>query len=267
MLGKSITLNLSIVKNQGDKLNFVIFITLVSLICTIFLGWELIGLVSSAVVTAIGCCLMLLLIFDMMKQLFFKSLCGEDAYTYMLFPLSSRSVVLGKLVAAMYWIFWNVMVIFPTMMFLYLRYRDREQGVTYWDLDIVETICDDLILAGQYIFSETLSAESIVFLIATALIQILLGAGLLCSGVQLGAILNHVHNRDGRNRYMKAMLALGILGIFTACLYLPTKIFCLVSDGFITILPLVVTMVLEIALIVAAVRWSVKLLQTKYELN
>lgn len=269
MLNKSVELNLSIAAPYGKKIKTVMYATVVLLILTVGFGWEQIGWKSTMVVFAVSVGALLMLLTSLLKCLFQQSLFGEDAYTYMLFPISDKAVVWGKLVAAMYWVLWSVAFAFPLMTFLYFWWRDFTRGddVTYWDLDVVETLTEDLQWLGHMLFRESFSASAVVFMIGAAVLQVVLVCAMVCSEIQLCVILNHIYNPNEKKKYIRILLTLGVVVDVLLCLYLPTKIFCLLSDGFITILPLAVTMVLELLLTVVYGKCSVMLLEKEYELN
>ncbi len=263
MLSKSITLNLAIVERYGKKLRMVLYVFLCGMCVTLSVGFERDGLMLTTAVVALGIGICTGILFGMLRALFDQSLFGEDAYTYMLFPFSSRDVVLGKLLAAMYWMLWSGIFTLAVIIYLYLWTRDLSYGVTYWDIHIPETLMKDLNLLTQILFGKSITAKAVGFLIATSLIQVLLALVLLCTELQAGVIACHINHFNG----MRIMVLLGSVLVFAGCLYLPTWIFTLCTDGMITILPIVLTMGIEILVSGCFVRLSIGKLETKYELN
>lgn len=263
MLSKSITLNLAIAERYGKKLRLVLYALLCVMCLTLSLGFEREGLMITTAVAAMGVGISTGILFGMLKAIFDQSLFGEDAYTYMLFPFSSRDVVLGKLLAAMYWMLWSTIFSLAVIIYLYLWARDFSEGVTYWDLDVPETLMKDLNVLTQVLFGKAITAKAAGFLIATLLIQVLLTLALFCTELQAGVIVCHINHFKG----MRVMVLLGGALVFAGCLYLPTWIFTLCTDGMITILPIVLTMGVELGLSACFVRWSIGKLETKYALN
>lgn len=267
MLSKSVTLNLAIAERYGKKLRLGIYVILCVMCLTLSVGRERDGLIMTTVVAALGIGICTGILFAMLKELFDQSLFGEDAYTYMLFPFSSRDVILGKLLAALYWLTWWAIFASALIVYLYLWTRDLAYGVTSWDLHIPETLIKDLNLLTQFLFQQSVTAKAAAFLIATLLIQILLALMLLCTELQAGVILCHIHHANGKNAGTRILVLLGCIVIFAGCLYLPTWIFTLCTGGMITILPMILTMGIEILCSGCFVRWSIRKLETKYELN
>ena len=268
MLKQSIFMNLSVVEPLEKKLKTSVYFTLCAFMFFSFCFLPRDGMMAAAVlVAAVGTGIIAGIVAGIFRMLFHQSLFGEDAYTYMLFPLSSKSVVWGKVITAGYYLLWNLLIFGAMWLFLYYWWRDFEIGVTSWDLDLVEQLTEDMVTVGKILFGQKFGAGAVTFLIGSTILQMLLGTGLLCSGVQLCCILNHLYNPNGKKTYVTALLGLGFAGTVAGCFYLPTKIFCLISDGFITMLPLVISMGLEVVLISYCVRWSVRLLQTRYALN
>ena len=263
MLSKSITLNLAIAERYGKKLRLVLYVCLCAMCCTLSVGFEWDGLMMTTVVSALGIGISTGIIIGMLRALFDQSLFGEDAYTYMLFPFSSRDVVLGKLFTAMYWMLWSTIFTLAVVIYLYLWARDLGQGVTYWDLHVPETLMKDLNVLTQVLFGKPITAKAVGFLIATSLIQVMSALVLFCTELQAGVIVCHINHFKG----MRVMVLLGGALAFAGCLYLPTLIFTLCTDGMITILPIVLTMGVELGLSGCFVRWSIGKLETKYALN
>lgn len=265
MLKKSTGLNISMILPYGKKLRTASYIFICMLV--LCMGAVPTLLVPATIVAVIWTVIFAGIFISIFRQVFHQSLFGEDAATYMQFPISSKDMILGKLITVLFTMLYFVIVFFMIWSGLYLFWRDSWIGITMWDLNIVECIFDDMNAIGAAIFRRSFTSVTIAFLIGSFLVQIVIACTLLCSGVQLGTILNHVYNRGGRKRYMPVLLMASGLVIAGGCVYLPTKIFCMISSGVITVLPIVITMVLEIALIIAALQWSIRLLQTKYELN
>ncbi len=267
MLDKSLSLNFSLTKSFIEKLKLSQLATFIFL-ATCYISYvehpmEMFAAVVAALGTGVSACILI----GVCHRIFHQSLFDEAAYTYMQFPLSSSAVVKGKLLTVLYAMIWNALIFSTMWLFVYLWWRDLNEGVVPWDLYVVETLVEDLHRVGEVLYGQTFSSKATAVFLGSFVLQIVLACTLLCSGVQLGTILNHVYNRGGRKRYMPVLLMAAGLAIAVGCVYLPTKIFCIVSSGMITVSPIVITMVLEIALIIAAVRWSIRLLQTKYELN
>lgn len=265
MLKKSMGLNISMILPYGKKLNTVGYIFICMLV--LCMGAVPTLLVPATIVVVIWTVIFAGIFIGIFRQVFHQSLFGEDAATYMQFPISSKDMILGKLLTVMFTMLWYVIVFSMIWLGLYIFWRDSWIGITMWDINIVECIFDDMNAIGAAVFRRSFASVTIAFLIGSFMVQIVIACTLLCSGVQLGTILNHVYNRGGRKRYMPVLLMAAGLVIAAGCVYLPTKIFCIISSGVITVLPIVITMVLEIGLIIAAVGWSIRLLQTKYELN
>lgn len=267
MLDKSMTLNFSLTETFVEKLKLSQLVTFVFLsACYLSYGEHPMEMLS-AVVVAIGTGITAGILIGVCHRVFHQSLFDEAAYTYMQFPLSSSAVVKGKLLAVLYAMTWNVLIFSAMWLLVYLWWRDLNEGIVPWDLHVVETLVDDLHHIGEVLFGQFFSLRATAFIFGSFVVQLVLGCALLCSGIQLGVILNHVHNRDGRQKYVPLLLLLVGTIIGAACFYVPTKVFCVVTDEFITLLPILVTMGMEIILIIVAVRWSIRLLQTKYELN
>ena len=265
MLEKSVKLNLSMMEPFQKKLRTVTYIVLCLLVvCTTAVP---VMLQVAAVVAAIWNGIMIGIFIGIFRQVFHQSLFGEDGATYMQFPISSKAVVAGKQLAVWYSMVFFAVLASAIWYAIYLYWRDTWVGVVIWDYNFVECIFDDLNFLGNRIFGCGVSAKAAVFLIGTSLMQIVLVCAVLCSGVQLGTILNHVYNRGSGKRYLPVLLVLAGTAVFTGCLYLPTKIFSVIGGVEITVFPLAVTTGLEIALVILWTHWSVKLLQTKYELN
>lgn len=265
MLKKSTELNISMIQPYGKKLKTVSYI----FICLVVLCMGAVPtlLVPATIIAAICTVIIAGIFIGIFRQVFHQSLFGEDAGTYMQFPISSRDMILGKLLTVLFTMLWYVISFSMIWTSLYLCWKDSWIGIAVWDINIVECIFDDMNAIGEAVFHRSFSSVTAAFLIGSSLVQIVITCILLCSGVQLGTILNHVYNRGGRKRYMPVLLMAAGLIIAAGCAYLPTKIFCILSSDMITVLPIVITMVLEIGLIIAAVGWSIRLLQTKYELN
>lgn len=266
MLKQSIDLNFSIVAEQGKNLKSTYyFILCVMLLLIGWVWWE--NPMSSLITGGLGIGISVVMLYGILRRLFHQSLFTEDAYTYMTFPISDEAVIKGKLVVGLFWMMWNSLFTVSVGVFLYLWWRDDQYGVTYWDLHIAETLADDLNLIAQMVFGCRVSPAAIVFLIGTVVIQILLACLLICSQIQLGAILNHIYNPNGRKTYIKLLLFSAGLLIFAGSLFLPTWIFTLCTDGMITVVPIVLTMGIEVLAISCFVRGSIRQLERKYELN
>ena len=267
MLEKSMNLTFSLMKPLRDKMKIGTYFTWAALaLCVCSVPQSELVIFALAVATLVMGISVGIFI-GLFYIVFHKSLFGEDAYTYMQFPISSESIVKGKFLAMLHLLVDHSVCLISVWIFLWICWGDMNFGVTPWDIRVAEFLVEDMNRVGEFLFNQKFSSITIAFFIGTFLIQLVLVCAMLCSGVQLGTILNHVYNRDGRKRYMPVVLMLAGTLIFAGCLYLPTKVFAMVSGGFITVLPLLITMGLEIGLTIAGLRWSTKLLQTKYELN
>jgi hypothetical protein len=198
MLKQSISLNFSIVEVLVKKLKLVIYFTLCA-----FMFFSLCFLprdrmiVASLLVAAVGTGIVAGIFVGIFRMIFHQSLFGEDAYTYMLFPLSSKSVVWGKALTAGYYLLWSMLAFGTMWFFLYYWWRDLEFGVTDWDLKLVEKLTEDIVGIGTMLFGQKFGAVAVTFIIGSSILQMILGAGLLCSGGQLCCILSHLHNPNG----------------------------------------------------------------------
>lgn len=265
MLKQSVTLNFSIIAEQGKKLKYTYYFTL----CTMLLmvcafWWE--NMLGSSIAGIVGMVISVVMVIGIFQRIFHQSLFSEDAYTYMTFPISEDAVIKGKLLTGVYWLMWNSMFMTSIGCFLYLWWRDQDYGVTYWDIDVADAITDDLNQVAQIIFNCRISSVAIVFLIATAVVHLFIMCVLVCSEVQLAAILNHMYNPNGRKPYVKFILAFAGVLIFAGCLFLPTWIWSVCTEEMITMLPVVITMVIEVVLSLCFVRLSRRGLEQKYEL-
>ena len=268
MLKQSVLLNFSIVESLVKKLKMSVYFTL----CTfMFFSFCFLPrdrmLVASVAIAAVGTGIALGIFVEIFRVVFHQSLFGEDAYTYMLFPLSSKSMVWGKVITTGYYLLWSLLIFSVMWFLLYYWWRDLEYGVISWDLKVIEQLTEDIVGIGKMLFGQRFGAGAVTFIIGAAVLQVVLVCAMICSEIQLCVILNHIYNPNGKKKYIRILLTLGVVVDLLLCLYLPIKIFCLLSDGFITILPLAVTMVLELLLTVVYGKSSVMLLETEYELN
>ncbi len=96
MLEKSIGMSIDITEDYAAKaLGFVFF-----------------GSVMTGILTIPAFIVALVYAFLGFRQLFDKSLYGEEAYTYMLAPMSMKHIIIGKTIAACFWLTFGVMLIY-----------------------------------------------------------------------------------------------------------------------------------------------------------
>ena len=213
-----------------------------------------------------------LLIFLAFRDLFQRSLFGEEAYTYMTVPISMRDVVIGKAVTANMWMMTSFAVLWISLLIdgLATGEMDLEFGIGGFLLQIqsgvFEAAEEHVISSGTIVTDEKqllgaamgLTVMPVVFLSRSIF---------LCSVMQLGTIIRHVLDPQRKNLLVTMSVVIGCLVVIVGTGAAREGLCTLVGGGITTIWTCLISILLPAALGIGLLAAAVVLLEKKYSLT
>lgn len=180
MLDKSIKMNMKICENHAFK--YFGCIVVAFLLIDIFTIPALIAAVVYAVFAY--------------RELFDRSLFGEEAYTYMMVPMSMRDVILGKVIAACLYlmisfVFIWVAITVASLLTGTLDFGDTGTFMMQAGAGVYDAVEDGKIVEGEIIYDRQ-KLLGIAVSIVTIPIKFLSFCIMFCGVFQMGAIVRHL---------------------------------------------------------------------------
>lgn len=204
------------------------------------------------------------------RDLFDRSLFGEEAYTYMMVPMSMRDVILGKVIAA-------CLCMMISFVILWASLAVSELAIGLWDFGNVGTyimqagsgvydaVSDGKIAAGEIIYDRQ-ELLSIAVSIVMSPVKFLAFCIMFCGVFLMGAIVRHLLDPQRNSSITTIGVVFGTTVATLAVLTLMAVIIYLTSGDAETIIKTVILIIVPAVCGVVLLAGSIKIMEKKYSL-
>ena len=249
MLSKSIELNMAISQKYAARGMYALML---SLACG--------GAILGGIAVFIGIILTVIFLGVSFSKMFNKSMFGEDAYTYMTFPISNKNMLIGKVIVGSFWMMLAAVILVAFLIVeVKLRFpSSSERSVAAFILDIVANAPDNLY--------DGYSTKAVAFSEATVLVYALVQSILICVVIQLAAIVNHIVNPRKNKPAATAFVIIGAVVGYFAVILLAELLSGLLFEEEYAIGGQILILILELAVGIGLLATSIRLLDRKYNL-
>lgn len=258
MLDKSIKMNLKICEKHVFK----------------YIGWLVFAFLLMDILTIPALVAAFVYLLFAYRDLFDRSLFGEEAYTYMMVPISMRDAILGKTIAAS-------LCIMVSFVFVWVAIAVSSLVTGTWDMGLgfgnmgggllqimsghIDAIDHNTLAAGKIVYDRGHLISLSVALVLLPLEVLSLGI-LFCGVFQMGAIVRHLIDPQRSSGITTVGVVCGALAVFLSTLGTTLKIDLFVSGEDITIFSTVICIVIPIICGIALLAGSIKIMEKKYNL-
>lgn len=256
MLHESIKMNLKISESYFAKaIGWLVFVFLIMDLLTIP------ALVAAGIYIILA-----------FRDLFDRSLFGEEAYAYMLAPIPMKYVILGKVMAASLWMLLSYMIVWAVLVAGSLLFPDafgtsfHSVTAAMQDLTGLYDAVENGVIGEAEIVYDRGHLLGIAVALTLAPVRILAFVIFSCGAFQFGAVLKHLRD-PRRDNTMAAMGAvLGCLAGYLTVLAAVITLDLWISGDIVTIWTTLLHILIPTAAGVGLLVGSIGLLEKKYSL-
>lgn len=258
MLNKSVKMNLKICERHAFK-------------C---FGWPVFAFILMDIFTIPAIAAAFIYVILAYRNLFDRSLFGEEAYTYMLVPISIKDMVLGKAIAANLCMMISFAIVCATLLVAGLLTGEVSTDLGIGSIGghllqsaagMYEATEDGVVAAGEIIYSRDMLIKIAVALILLPVVFLSVSI-FFCAVFQLGAVIRHLLDPQRSSSLATVCAVFGGLAVIFAVMALTKSLDYLWSGDAVTIWTSVVWIVIPSACGIGMLAGSIKILEKKYSL-
>lgn len=208
------------------------------------------------------------------RELFDRSLFGEEAYTYMMVPLSMKDVILGKAIAAnlcmmegfaIMWVTFGVAGLFTGMWDWDMGFGSIGGHLLQFASGLYDAVGDGVVSAGEIIYDRGQLMGLAVNLVLLP-VQFLSFSIFVCAVYQLGAIMRHLIDPQRSSGIATIGVVFGSMVVLLGVTAGIAVVDDMISGDIATIFTAVIWIIVPAACGVCMLIGSIKVLEKKYNL-
>lgn len=258
MLDKSIKMNIKICERHVSK----------------FFGLLIFAVMIMNVFTLLAMIAALIYLILAYRDLFDRSMFGEEAYTYMMVPISTRDIILGKTIAVSLWIMVSFVFVWVAVAISSLITGTWNAGLGFGNIGggllqfmsgTIDAIDNGQVAANEIIYERKQLIGLAVSLILMP-IRVLSHSVLFCGVFQIGAIVRHLIDPQRNSGITTVGVVFGAIAVLLSIMAVTTGLNMLVSGDDVTIFTTVISIIIPVICGAALLAGSIKIMEKKYSL-